>query len=412
MEKVIADIRGNKLGRALVRLWVMAGIYANRNLTLNLWEHKAGKVQRESRSKALRQDLKNGNAISLDQANQDPLALVRALDSFLADEMRVDRPLSRVPHVIDSAEYWLVRHPLARRRNASQVDQPNNRAAWFRAHSVIPAQVGEAHAPLLVTVLEPDLATANALDAILAAASIRIFVAHFDDGVCLQGVSNQAEKRFFTGFDEPATRSQSIHATLERAHRENADVVVFPELTVTPEQRDEIAIWQRGAKKTGSSPTLIVSGSFHEQIEGRKVNRAELLGLSMPLLVHEKIRPFGHAEGFAEDFENGNRLELLATSIGLIAMPICKDFNDIVDGLPWPRIAPDWCLVPSMGDEGNVNAHAKRAKELWDVFARTVSAVANQELDQAKTKAPGFCHDAARTNIAPGGACIEIQLNP
>lgn len=92
---------------------------------------------------------------------------------------------------------------------------------------------------------------------------------------------------------------------------------------------------------------MIAAGSSHELVDGREVNRAVMLEQSGRLLVQKKIRPHGEAEGPAEDIDATSRLELIATSIGVFAMPICKDLRDS-QGIPWASIGPDFCLVPSM----------------------------------------------------------------
>jgi hypothetical protein len=84
------------------------------------------------------------------------------------------------------------------------------------------------------------------------------------------------------------------------------------------------------------------------------------------------------------------------TPVGTVGVAICKDhFDATASGqirACWDRLAPDWLLVPSMGDDKSVAAHSKRAKEAWEV-RRTRSVVANQEprLSAAAVAAvPGF----------------------
>ena len=410
MKQVIELIRDGALRDALVRLWVLAGRHENGDRNQNAWERNTVKVRFDQLAAQFGSLLTHGKSIGPVHAAQEPLALIRVLDSFLADEQRAPRKLSVIPHRVDGADYWLVRHPLARRNHASMAGQAGpNRQAWFRHHAVIPKSLGGPDASISIAIGEPDSATSMALEKLLSLDSVRIFVAHFVDGVRLDMQKSVADKLFAIGLTQPDIRRASILDMLDRAQASGAHIVVFPELTVIPAHRQLIAEWRLTAQQSAGAPILIVTGSFHEEVKGRRVNRAELLGLSKPLMTHEKIRPFGKAEGFAEDIASGGKLTLLSTPLGLIAMPICKDYNDVAGGPDWTRIEPDWCLVPSMGDASNVRAHARRAESLWQVVCRAVSAVANQEFD-GQPATSGFGQIERKIDITAGGHHFDAPL--
>lgn len=411
METVLELIREQALRDALVRLWVLASRRNDDDLVLNAWERNKDESRFQGLAKQLRKLLQQGKPIGRIHAEQEPLALITALDKFLADDQRAARKFSSIPFEVDGREYWLVRHPLARRNSASMASQANNPNAWFQNHSVIPRLLGDPEAPISIMIAQPDSVTAQALEKILVQDSLRIYVAHFVDGVRLAMQTTAAGKCFALGLSAPDVRGASIRATLDRALTDGAHVVVFPELTVTQEHRKLIDQWRMGTRESANAPILILSGSFHEEVAGRRVNRAELLGLSGRLMTHEKIRPFGAADGMAEDIASGGTLTLLSTPIGLVAIPICKDFNDVAGAPDWTRIQPDWCLVPSMGNERNVHAHVRQAQRLWQVVCRTVSAVANQEFDGEPVKS-GFGFTDTLVEIAAGGYHFDAPLRP
>lgn len=410
MERVLELIREHDLRDALVRLWVLASRHNGDDRVLNAWERNKDEIRYQLLATQFRKLLRQGKPIGPIHAEQEPLALITALDGFLAEEQRISRKVGEIPYQVDGREYWLVRHPLARRSSASMALQANNSSAWFGSHSVIPRLLGDPEAPISIQIAEPDSVTAQALEKILVQDSLRIFVAHFIDGVRLDMQTNAAGKCFALGLSAPDVRSSSILATLDRALTVGAHVVVFPELTVTQEHRKLIARWRIGTRGSTNAPILILSGSFHEEVAGRRVNRAELTGLSGRLMTHEKIRPFGAADGIAEDIASGGTLTLLSTPIGLVAIPICKDFNDVAGAPDWTRIQPDWCLVPSMGDERNVRAHVRQAEKLWQVVCRAVSAVANQEFDGQPAQS-GFGRTETLVEIAAGGYYFDAPLN-
>ena len=157
--------------------------------------------------------------------------------------------------------------------------------------------------------------------------------------------------------------------------------------------------------------TKLVPGSFHETRGGRRVNAAELLSREgRTLIIHEKLRPFGEADGVAEDVHAANVLRLLVTPIGSIAVAICKDYCDEPGPIrDWDVLAVDWWLVPSMGEQSTVNAHARRAQTLWTVVNRAVTLLANQQFG-AEAR-PGFVFDGARRDVEAGGGPLEVALS-
>jgi hypothetical protein len=416
LQKAIFEIQSGDLHGALVRLWAISGLRMksteneDSDLVLNIWERNTRPERRQEYTEQFVQKLSSGKNIPIALVTAEPLALIQALDSFLANQ-RAPRRKSSVAYSIDGIEYWLVRIPLGPRASAPLSHQANNRAGWFIHHNVIPALLlGRLNTTIKIRIVEPDLATQGRIAELRGTSKIRVYLVHFTDKVELKCTLNPAKKFFADGLSASDIRISSIRAHLKYAYNKDADIIIFPELTVTPEQRREIRIWHLNKlDKQEHVPIFIVAGSFHEITEdGRKVNRAEMLGASgKQLLFHNKIRPFGFADGRAEDIDSGNCINLLSTAIGIIAMPICKDFNDAA-GIDWTEIGPDWCLVPSMGDESNISAHSEQAQKLWKIFFRTISLIANQEFEG--DPAPGFVFSKGRMPMLKGGGIIEVPI--
>jgi hypothetical protein len=416
LEKALFDIHSGHLHRALVRLWVLAGLRikgenkADNDLVLNSWERNTDANHRQENMEAFNRMLSGGKKIKTALARTEPLALIQALDSFLANHLPARRK-SNVPYAIDGAEYWLVRIPLGPRANAPMSKQANNRAKWFHHHNIIPARLRQLNDAIRIRILDPDLATQRRLEELRGKSMVKAYLAHFTDNVKLEFTQNPAGKFFAHGLSDSGTRIRSIQAHLEIAYSKCADIVIFPELTVTPKHRRAIREWHLDQIDNQKHvPILLVSGSFHEVFENKqKVNRAEMLGSAgNPLLNHDKIRPYGDADGGAEDIDSGSCLNLLSTSMGILAMPICKDFNDAAS-IDWNEIGPDWCLVPSMGNESSIRAHSEQAQRLWKILFRTTSLIGNQEFEGSPV--PGFAFSESKISIPIGGGMIEITIN-
>ncbi|WP_041641365.1 nitrilase-related carbon-nitrogen hydrolase [Magnetococcus marinus] len=171
-------------------------------------------------------------------------------------------------------------------------------------------------------------------------------------------------------------------AALEAAKELKANLVIFPELTLTPQLRECVQTWLYDNQDHGFA--MLIPGSFHEMVEPSQdpINRAVLLsGLGETLLQHNKIIPFSTA-GMHENITSGDTLTLLDSPIGLIALAICRDFLESDDNtkLPWQSVAPHWALIPSMSEIQGVRAHLRQAKILA-MACGTRALVPNQSLD-------------------------------
>ena len=415
MREVIILIERGDHHEALVRLWVLGTTrrHPDDDLPLNAWERSTQRDRASRRASEIRVDeiratFNDGRSVDQATAEADPLALVVALDAFLGLDT-APRAFAAEPYRVGEQDYWLVPLNPSRAGSASSARQTGNPQSWFRHHRVLPATLPTG---LRVEPQPSRDVTDTRLREIKHAGRMRTFLGHFDDGATL--VPPPADRFFATGLSDENARAASVGRALVRSVEEEADVIVLPELTVTPAQREVVKDQLRQTQRTGRGPALVVPGSFHEERDGRKVNVAELLGSDgRRLLVHEKLRPFGGANELAGDIHAASILRLLVTPIGSIALAICKDYCDDVGPIrDWDALAVDWWLVPSMGERSTIDAHARRAEMLWQVVNRGVTLLANQEsgVVGGTESVPGFVFDGARRDIEAGGSFVDVGL--
>lgn len=123
-------------------------------------------------------------------------------------------------------------------------------------------------------------------------------------------------------------------------------------------------------------------------------------------MVHRKLRPFGLADGLAEDVKEGGRIEVLVSPIGTLTLLICKDFMDDHQSVATllQEVPVDWVLVPSYGDERTVKGHRARAEQLAKVGPGTSCLIANQRNVEMSpgVALPGFAMGA------PDATCQDV----
>ncbi|MBF0400405.1 MAG: hypothetical protein HQL90_06520 [Magnetococcales bacterium] len=225
----------------------------------------------------------------------------------------------------------------------------------------------------------------------------RVYLGTFPDG-CTPDWSEKHKPYYVADkITNPDRRLGSILQALEEAEQQGAQVVLFPELTVTVAHRQEICRWLNGREHPF---LLVVPGSFHKgALPGEKAqsscndrrNQSCILNSAgVPLLEQDKLVPLfvrnrleGNNSSSTEDkrcFEgvgSAEKIHLLDTDIGLIALAICRDLlqesSPITD--IWESLAPDWILVPSMSE--GVSGHQLTAERLFRMYGTRV-LVANQ----------------------------------
>lgn len=202
-------------------------------------------------------------------------------------------------------------------------------------------------------------------------------------------------------------------AHLDAARKHAADVVVFPELTITESMRTAISDWLHANDQIeghGHGFAFVVCGSFH--VKGRArgagtVNAAVVLdrqGNQVKLKCGSESRPlvqekhtsvdFLEREGLYEANDKGTELVLAATPLGIHGIAICLDLAQVNlgDRVSWAMLPVRWLWSPSLSPK--VSGHIDRAKELCIMRSLTV-ACANQA--QAK-----FGGDFGNINTSAG----------
>ncbi|MGH9892380.1 MAG: nitrilase-related carbon-nitrogen hydrolase [bacterium] len=413
MHAVIADIRKQELHRALLRLWL--ALYddsprlerAEALHDLDSGTHRAVKD-------GLGEILVSGNHLKLGDLNPEhDLAFLQALDEFLW--LRYDAT-GRSPPVrleLGGRAWFLHRQVTDASGKSSLATRSGSLQFWCRYHWVVPHKVGGFQVNL---VQAPD-SLCSKLEAALRAGELRIAIASFDDTVIPAWEEHQPPICRATTLTDEARRGESIRATLDRAFREGAQIVVLPELTVTPSLVDAVRIW---LDDHSSPPFLaLVPGSFHRLMDGVLYNYAELLdGYGQTLIAHRKLIPFRDREEIGspetkEGIATGDRIELLDTPAGLIAMPICLDFceENHPFGNLWEILGIEWLLVPAFGDASSVDTHLKQARKLQRIHG-AVCALANQPRSERQGAEGFICHDG-RSELereVDGFLCVSVSI--
>jgi hypothetical protein len=414
--------------QALLRLWVLAAD----QVRLNRWEQGRDKAGFDERVERFLQALSDEEAIPANDIEAQPLALIRALDDWLATMARpagrglaVGNPATSL--VEDGRGWWLV--PLAQaqpRRTAIGV-QVTQHALWFRRHVAIPCQTQQG---LDLTLKSSSGRLDEALAGLgrVADSTLRVWLAHFDDGadvVWTRAIGPAGNWRTLS-VQPSGQRTESILSALREADACGALVVVFPEFTVDLQQRQAI-VDQLSSQPVGSVQ-LVVAGSFHEPTNPDEpliaFNTAPVLACNgAEVFKHSKLRLFGNEHDGAECAEIGNRLDVLLTPVGCMTVMICKDYMDADDRVhaALHQVPVDWIWVPSYGNETTLKAHKARAKHLAQVQVGLSTAVAQTQNTAMKAPGveqallPGFGHGAGTEramDVGTQGGVVAFSANP
>ena len=359
---------------------------------------------------ALGEILVSGNHLKLgDLDRRHELAFLQAVDEFLW--LRYDATGHSPPVRLElgGREWFLHRQVTDASGKSSLATRSGSLQFWCRHHWVVPHKVGGFQVNL---VQAPD-SLCSKLEAALRAGQLRIAIASFADDVTPAWEEHQPPIWRATTLSDEARRWESIRATLDQAVGKGAQIVVLPELTVTPSLMDAVRVW---LDDHPTAPFLaLVPGSFHRLMDGGFYNYTELLdAYGHTLIEHRKLKRFRTrgANGVPERKEGivtGDRIELLDTPVGLMAMPICLDFCDARHPFTdlWQNLGVEWLLVPAFGDE--VNAHSRRAKDL-QIAHGTVCALANQPLNEREGAQGFICHGGSCKREVNRCLCVPVPI--
>lgn len=152
-------------------------------------------------------------------------------------------------------------------------------------------------------------------------------------------------------------------------------VVVFPELSISPDERKLI---QRLLRTTPwdinlehPSPALIVGGSWHDRREdGSHENRAPVFAGDGRLVGHHvKHAIFGTNVAdkgvLREDIIRGEEILVVVGPDLTVAIAICLDFCQVGTSNPYDDLDVDLVLVASMAGSGTSADHGSQADRIW-----------------------------------------------
>lgn len=410
---------------ALVRLWIQA----SNDQLLTRWEQQENERSMASHVDGFIDMLQDEQPIPVDAIEAHPLALIRALDDYLAAtrlSTSQSTPISQAAFLFeeDARGYWLVAVILAARRAAAMNHQPARLARWFHHHAVLPSRT--AHG-IEVTCVPARSGLHTCLQSLAnrADGTLKAWVAHFTDGADVvwdRNISPIGNWRA-RSVEPHAWRHASMVQTLEEAALAGAQVVVFPEFTLDVQHQQQLVAYMR---KNPNCIQLVIAGAFHTEdattAHPITYNTAPVLTSSGRLVFsHRKLRLFGRDNVGTEYAEIGNRLHVLVTPIGCMTVLICKDFLDEdprVDNL-LAEVPVDWVWVPSYGDQTTLNLHKDRARRLATITVGTSCAVAQTQNTALKKDGetlallPGFAHAAGHKSpcdVPTTGGLVEFAL--
>jgi len=242
MKQVLDYVVAGNFGGALTRLWVLAESNENDDQRLSLWQHgeETPHKQRVDGYKKLFNNEKQG--FFPPDAAKYPLALIEALDAFLATERSTSAVVTKFgAHALDieNTQYYLLRRPSSNNRKQPAEQQSPNPEKYFRHFRVVPdhVKIGGANIRVKLEFLEyvfPQHAP--------EAENLHFRITHFCDKAVLQLNEDKENERFFvTGLNQEEDRKNSLANELEAVHRDAASLWVVPKLTVSPDLRRQLA---------------------------------------------------------------------------------------------------------------------------------------------------------------------------
>jgi len=201
-----------------------------------------------------------------------------------------------------------------------------------------------------------------------------------------------------------------IADVLDEAATQAVDLLVLPELALSPESVDHLKA--ELDRRRLRNPILIVVGITHVASVGSPlvVNEATLLdGRGRELLRHRKLVAFSAADGSGglveERLDPGGVIAVLPTPVGNVSLLICKDV--FADG-PEPALRAGyvtWLLVPSLSR--STGPQRDRASQLRP--RRITTIVCNAWHDEDERVTAGR-HVAAGPTLRPAASGSQRWL--
>ena len=351
---------------------------------------------------------------SSDEIRKDPLLWLQALDEHCHREFSPDSTQPQ-DEIDDSAGGSKVLPLYTGRGDGARGKQYGNTAFWLKHHRVVPLT---NHQGIRVHVAEVPKGYKDWAAQHLSLVAIKIALVHFTDDATTTTSPVAYDDFICDGISDENTRLKGALEHIRNAKHQGAHILVMPELTITPKIRSRIVteldrLHDEEGENHALSVPFIVLGSFHEHgIEGWHNHAEAVLGLDGTNLFECDKRKSVTVTFPDEKRERNEGLECaptpltcIFTSLGLMAMAICKDLFEGEPAAVLASLPLDWLLVPSMSN--NLNPHKGAAKMMHDKGG-TVVAVANQEMPGSEIQKPGFVHHKTCEKCTTGLAIVTV----
>lgn len=245
------------------------------------------------------------------------------------------------------------------------------------------------------------------LHAIRRRGKIRIYLAEFSTPPVFLPQPARQDPCYWTalGLANEAAIVDEALAHLRRALAMDADVLLFPELTISRRVRESLAD-ELARSNAYSALALVIAGSFHERLrasnQARNVTYAlDRFGDPVRVLAdrnsrqawcHVKQNPVTISDGdgrllLRENLRPGSLVTLLHTPLGLQSIVTCLDLAQaaVASALRLEFLPQSLLWVPSTSP--GVSAHLSHAKNL-QLNHNTIVACANQARAQLTAQYP------------------------
>jgi hypothetical protein len=295
-------------------------------------------------------------------APDDLALLLRAIDEHLAVD-RSGLPPIQIPVDVDGARFFV--HQRLGGWRPRTAFQKASVTAWLRNFWIVPGVVDGYR----VEFARSTAALKQRIRQIFERCCVCLCAGAIDDDVSTEW---DAAAGLSPGLSNDGLRRQTIEQTLAQADGAGVDILALPELTSSAGIERSTQEWLRHHfRKHGFS--LCLPGTRHvRETDGRCYNQGALLDPTGHVLLEQrKLRAYGpaHADVEApgapnERIDPGEIIWLLATPIGLVATPICRDFCDAGALKIWSTLGVEWLLVPAMGDGTTHHANERQASQL------------------------------------------------
>lgn len=341
----------------------------------------------------------------LKRINDSPLAILEAMDEFLSDRHGAKEDAPSVLVKIKGKTYIIHRRICRDHHKIRHVHQTGHIRTYLRHHWIIPESING----IKISVIK--IPVVHSRNNLADRKTIKVFIGNFMDGVSPLWDNGHLPNYRAEILTDKEERWKGVEDLLHKAVRDNADILVLPELTVCQELREKVSLW---LDENTHPFSLALPGTFHQRLNGKYYNFGELFDMrGKSVLSHRKLTTFGET-GKREKIATGDTIHLLDTPIGLIAMPICFDFCEESNPFAelWQKIGADWHLVPAYGNEKSIRAHNRRATVLNRAHgALTVLSNQADTWDGDSSKLHGFAHCSGQTTDAtPENRCISVDL--